>query len=281
MNFDNIKMIILIWLLILAPLSFANLRPIKSDKSLYEFGLIAGAGFVPDYPASDQGRIRYVGAPIVRYRGLRLRSDEEDSMKARIFSDPMYGFDLSAGGSFPANSDKNEARKGMPDLDWMAELGPRYYMYLVKNERVWLRFFLPLRAAFSTDLTSATYQGLVFAPSLNLRYFFDDTKFNSLILGVTRNYTTRQLQEYYFGVKEKFATHDRSRYSATDGYLSTSIGMAYIYEKNNRGFYTGFGINSYKGAANAGSPLHKADYNFGAFIGLSFTFYHSEERGYQ
>lgn len=274
-------MIIFLGLLILPSLSFANLRPIKSDKPLYEFGLVAGSGFVPDYPASDQGRLRYIGAPIVRYRGLRLRSDEEDNMKARLFADPMYGFDLSASGSFPANSDKNEARDGMPDLDWIAELGPRFYTYLIKSERVWLRFFLPLRAAFSTNLTSMTYQGLVLAPSFNFRYFFDDSKFNSIIVGVSRNYTTHQLQEYYFEVKDKFVTPDRQRYSADSGYMSTSIGFAYIYEKNNKGFYTGFGVNSYKGAANAGSPLHRVDYNYSAFVGLSYTFYQSDERGYQ
>lgn len=268
-------------LLCLPVVAFANLERFKSQKPLYEYGVVAGAGYVPDYPASDQGRIRYIGAPQVRYRGLRFRSDEEDSVRARLFNDPLYGFDLSASGSFPANSDKNEAREGMPDLDWIFELGPRFYLFLAKTDRVWLRFFLPVRAAFTTDLTSATYKGLVFPPSLNMRVFFDDTKFNSVIIGATRTYTTGHLQEYFFEVDPKFQTAQRPAYKSTSGYLSTSVGLAYIYEKGNKGFYTGFGVNSYKGAANAGSPLHRTDYTYGAFVGFSYLFFQSEERGYQ
>lgn len=261
--------------------AYARLEKIPSEKALYEFGLVGGAGYVPDYPASDQGRIRYIGAPIVRYRGLRFRSDEEDSMKARLFTDPHYGFDLSAAGSFPTNSDKNDARKGMRDLDWIGELGPRFYFFLIKTEKVWVRFFTPVRLAFSTDLTGATYRGLVFAPSFNIRYYFDETKFNSIIFGATRTHTTHHLQEYFFQVDEKYSNADRPQYNAESGYLSTSAGMAFIHEKKNIGFYTGFGVNSFKGAANAGSPLHRTDYTYGMFVGMSYIFHQSDERGFQ
>lgn len=261
--------------------AFARLEQVASTKPLYEFGIVAGGGFVPDYPASDQGRIRYLGAPIIRYRGLRFRSDEEDSMKARIFTDPLYGFDLSASGSFPANSDKNEARKGMRDLDWIGELGPRFYLYLIKTDKIWVRLFFPVRYAFSTDLTSATYQGLVFAPSFNTRFYFDESKFNSIIFAVTRTYTTHHLQEYFFEVDPKFARTNRPEYNAESGYLSTSAGLAFIREKENIGIYTGFGINSYKGSANSGSPLHRTDYTYGVFVGMSYIFHQSEERGFQ
>lgn len=273
-------LIILFTLLFLSPLQ-ASLSPVRSNKPLYEFGIVGGSAFVPDYPASDQGRLRSLVVPQFRYRGLRLRSDEEDSLKARLLLNPSYGFDLSGSGAFSADSDKNEARKGMKDLDWLGEIGPRFYLFLVRTEKLWVRLFFPIRMAFSTDLTSTTYQGLVFAPAFNTRYYFDESKFNSIIFGVTRTHTTHQIQEYYFEVDPKFATPERPAYDAKSGYMATSSSLAYIYEKDHTGIYFGMAVNSYKGGANAGSPLHKADYTYAAFIGLSYLFYQSEERGYQ
>lgn len=273
-------MIALLILFLISPL-YARLHPIQSNKPLYEFGVIGGAAYVPDYPASDQGRARYLAFPQVRYRGLRLRSDEEDSMKARILHNPVYGFDLSGGGAFSAKSDKNDARKGMDDLDWLGELGPRFYIFLVRSERLWVRLFFPVRFAFSTDLTSATYQGLVFAPAFNTRYYFDDSKFNSIIFNLSRAHTTHQIQEFYFQVERKDVTPDRPQYDAKSGYLSSTAALAYIYEKEQIGIYGGFGASSFKGAANAGSPLYRTDYTYSAFIGFSYLFYQSEERGFQ
>ncbi len=135
--------------------------------------------------------------------------------------------------------------------------------------------------ASSTDLTSITYQGLVFAPSMSVRYYFDDSKFNSLILSLTRSYTTHQIQEYYYQVERKDVTPERPLYDARSGYMGSSAGLAYIYEKEHLGIYSGISMNSYVGAANAGSPLHKADYTYAAFLGVSYLFYQSEARGYQ
>lgn len=259
----------------------ASLRPVRSNKPLYEWGVVGGSAFVPDYPASDQGRIRTLVVPQFRYRGLRLRSDEEDSFKARFLNNHEYGFDLSGSGAFAAKSDKNDARKGMKDLDWMGELGPRFYVFIVKSDKLWVRLFFPVRMAFSTDLQSTTYQGLVFAPSINTRYYFDESKFNSIIFSLGRTHTTHQIQEFYYEVDRKDATAERPEYHAESGYMGSNASLAYIYEKEKLGVYLGAGMNSYKGAANAGSPLHKADYTFAAFVGLSYLFYQSEERGFQ
>lgn len=272
---------ILIFVSIFLSPAWARLEPLLSTKPLYEFGVVGGAGFIPDYPASDQGRFRFIAVPQVRYRGMRLRSDEEDSLKARLFNNPVYGIDFSGSGAFSAKSNKNDARKGMRDLDWVGELGPRFYLFLVRTEKIWVRFFLPVRLAFSTDLTSTTYQGLVLAPSFNVRYYFDHTKVNSLILGITRTHTTHQLQEYYFEVTKRDATAERPQYDARSGYMGTSAGLAYIFEKGHTGIYFGVSGTSYQGAANAGSPLHRSDFNFAAFAGFSYLFYQSEERGYQ
>ena len=270
-----------IFTFLILSVAHAGLSPVLSTKPLFEFGVLGGTALVPDYPASDQGRIRYLAFPQVRYRGMRFRSDEEDSLKARFLMNQTYGFDFSAGGAFSAKSDKNDARKGMDDLDWMGELGPRFYFFFVKTEKLWVRLFLPLRLAFSTDFLSTTYQGLVFAPSLNARYYFDNSKFNSVILAATRTHTTHQMQEFYYEVGAKDVTNGRPKYDARSGYMGTTAALAYIFEREQTGIYMGLSASSYKGAANAGSPLHREDNNYAAFVGFSYLFYQSEGRGYQ
>lgn len=260
--------------------AFAHLERAPSEKPLLEYGVIGAAGWVPFYPASNEGKMRYVAAPIVRYRGLQFRSDEEDSMKARLFRNPIYGIDVSFGGAFTANSSDIEVRKGMPDLDWVAEFGPRFYFFAIKSQKVWWRFNFPVRSAFSTDLTSATYRGFVIAPSTSIRLFIDDSKFNSVIFSLSRSYTTRQLQEYYFEVDRKYATPSRPSYQAVGGYMGSSLGVAFIHEVNRIGYYGGWEMNSYRGGANAGSPLFRAEYNQAWFIGISYFFYQSEQKGY-
>lgn len=268
-------------ILLAASTVHAGLAPVRSNKPLYEFGVIGGTALIPDYPGSEQSRFRYLVFPQIRYRGLRFRSDEEDNLKARFLLHPLYGFDLSAAGALPAKSDQNDARKGMEDLDWIGEIGPRFYLFLVKTDKLWVRTFLPLRLAFSTDFKSTTYQGLVVAPALNVRYYFDDSKFNSLIFGVARTHTTHQIQEFYYEVQAKDATLTRPVYDAKSGYQSTSSSLGYLYEKDNVGVYLGMGFSSFKGAANAGSPLHTAEYNLAGVLGVSYLFFKSEERGYQ
>lgn len=274
-------MLVTFILLILLSSAHAALESIHSKKPLYEFGIFGATAFVPDYPAADEGRVRSLAAPQFRYRGLRYRSDEEDSLKARLFQNPLYGFDLSVSGALSASSNKNQARNGMKDLDWVAEIGPRFYIFLVRTERLWIRAFLPVRWATSTDVKSFTYQGIVIAPSLSLRFYFDDSKFNSFVVSATRTHTTHQLQEFYYEVDAKDANAERPKYDANGGYLGSRAALAYLYERENTGIYMGLSVASYKGAANAGSPLHKSDYNYAAFLGFSYLFFQSEARGYQ
>ena len=56
-------------LFLLAPVQ-ASLESVRSAKPLYEFGVFGGSAFLPDYPAADEGRLRSLAAPQMRYRGF-------------------------------------------------------------------------------------------------------------------------------------------------------------------------------------------------------------------
>ena len=118
-------------------------------EPLYELGIAGGLGELPDYPGSDQKRIRYLVLPYFIYRGKVFRSDQKEGMRARFIRNEDIDLDMSAAGSFPASSADNDARRGMPDLDWLMELGPRLEVLLSRlNGRGRFRFLLPARAVF-------------------------------------------------------------------------------------------------------------------------------------
>src|SRR6185436_15659446 len=76
----------------------------KISEPLYELGVAGGLGELPDYPGSNQKRIRYLALPYFIYRGKVFRSDQKEGMRARFIQNEDIDLDMSAAGSFPATS---------------------------------------------------------------------------------------------------------------------------------------------------------------------------------
>lgn len=96
----------------------------KDGRPLFELGVMAGGGYLADYPAADESQFRGLALPYFVYRGEILRSDEKGLLRSRLIHSENFEFDISLDGSFPADS--NDNRRGLPDLDWLGEIGPRF-----------------------------------------------------------------------------------------------------------------------------------------------------------
>ncbi|MDH3671295.1 MAG: MipA/OmpV family protein [Gammaproteobacteria bacterium] len=82
---------------------------------------IGPAGFwLPDYRGSDEQRGYFVPLPYFDYRGERLEIDRVGI----LFKTDRLKLGLSLAGTPGADSDDNDARTGMPDLDPVLQLGP-------------------------------------------------------------------------------------------------------------------------------------------------------------
>ena len=90
-------------------------------------GLVAFS--FPDYRGSDQSRFFLLPFPYFVYRGDVLKVDRE-RVRGLFFRRSWLELDLSLGGSVPVDSSRNDARKGMPDLSPVAELGPSLELIL-------------------------------------------------------------------------------------------------------------------------------------------------------
>lgn len=255
--------------------------PKYSTKPLVEIAVAGGLGYVPDYPASNQGRMRYLIFPSIFLRGKVLRNDDEDGSRARIFNDPRYALELSASGSFPVNSGDNRTRYGMPDLEWLGEAGPRLFVSLYSDHKNSWRTSLAIRGAASTDTRKIHYRGMTLTPAIaydRKEVWGEHVYFSGR---VAPQFASRELQSYFYSVSEADATPSRPFYSAKAGYVETWVSAALGYEKERIGFYGGGAVDFHDGAANRASPLFKERVTYAFFVGFRYFFYKSEAQGYQ
>lgn len=265
------------WLLTLLLLAAPALA--QSQRPLFELGIGGGGAFLPDYPAAEQSRLRGIVAPWLIYRGDILRADEQGA-RARTWLGDRVELAISGSGSFPASSRDNRAREGMPDLDWIGEIGPTVIWTIWRDlspaspRRLVLD--TPIRAAFSTDLTSVRYRGLIFEPDIawqQRNLFFSGSRLR-LSLGVV--FGDQRYMEYFYGVAPEFARPDRPAHDARAGYLGTRVSLSFrVPVTETLSVVVGGRVFNFSGAANRDSPLFRREWNYAVAAGFSWTFFRS------
>ena len=254
----------------------------EKRKALYELGVGAAIFELPDYPGSEQSRIRTLGLPYGIYRGRTFRADQENGMRGNFFSRSRWDLDLSFGAAFPANSERNRARDGMPDLDWIGRVGPRLIYYVIpKGERDRLDLRLPLQATISTDFGRVDGRGFVFNPSLVYNYNGIFTGRFTLSASVGAAFATRALMDYFYQVSDDFVTPSRPGYSPEAGLLETRYRVGAFWRISSDVILAAsYGVNSYEGATNRASPLLTQTWTRTAVLGFIWRVFSSEERAY-
>ena len=226
---------------------------------LWELGAVLGAGILPEYPAADETRFEVLPLPYFTYRGKVIRSDDKGLLRGRLFKSERMELDVSLAGAFNVNSSDNRARAGMPDLDWLGEIGPRLEVTLARAGDAKIELELPVRAVLSTNFTSRLgYEGLITVPELAYQHENFLGSGARVKLGVGAAFANAELQSIFYGVPQAFATADRPAYSAKGGYMGAKVQIS-----ASRRFGPRFRVvsalrfNFFRGAANDASPLFK------------------------
>ncbi|HEX6362518.1 MAG TPA: MipA/OmpV family protein [Albitalea sp.] len=247
-----------------------------AGRPRWEVGFAAGGGRVADYPGSDQTHARGLVAPIVIYRGPVLRVDG-GSIRGRVFDSPDWELDLSATGAF--NARDNDARRGMPGLDWLFGVGPQLLYKGWREATGGATLHLKARAIFSTDFGRIDERGATFDPELRWRLRpLADTP-TTLSLSVQPSWASRALQRYFYEVTPEQALPDRPAYAARSGYLGTELGATWHRRQGEHfSWFVTARAFALHGAANEASPLLRDKTNFSVGAGLVWTPWQSAER---
>jgi len=251
----------------------------EPTKPLWELGVAAGGMYSPDYPAADNNSPHGLALPYVIYRGKLLRIGRDGIAKGVFIDNDYIELNVSLAASFNADSDDNGARRGMPDLDYLGEIGPQLKIKLGELYGGKTELQLPVRAVFSTDFSRVDHRGYLFNPNF---YYERQNIFNSGIdmdSSIGSSFATEKLQEYFYRVEARFATATRPAYEADRGYLGSNIklGMSYGVTERVRA-YVGGQVGYYGGAANEASPLFRQKVNSSVYVGFSWSIFHSDTR---
>lgn len=252
-------------------------------KPLWEWGFASIGVWTPDYPGAEQGKSRVIPAPWFYYRGPVFRADEHGGLRGRFVNQSRWEMDLSVGAAFPADSEDNDARAGMEDLDWIFEIGPKA-VYFINSRDAENRFTLhvPVRIVSSTDFGRLDGRGYVTEPYISYldKVFLHSSLGASYRMSLT--FGSRQLNEYFYEVSPEESLPDRPRFRARGGYMGTNFSYGLFWQATrNWRFFMAWSGNNYAGVANKDSPLLKKKWTHSGAIGFLWRFYESDSRGYQ
>lgn len=241
-------------------------EPPMEELPLWELGVGAGAVYTPDYPASSEHHTRAIALPYVVYRGDVFRIGDGQAARAVAAENSRFELSMSFDAAFDARSDRNERREGMPDLDFLFELGPQLRLKLDRYEFAdasygELDLALQARAVFSTDFKGVDHQGYVAEPVLRYRHWGLVWPQLETSVSLRPIWADRDLHDFFYGVAPEFATAERPQYRAEQGYFGTQLSLSARWNFTDRfQVFGGTQIISHQGAANRDSPLFEKDY---------------------
>lgn len=238
-------------------------------RPLWEAGIVAGGGRVADYPGADQSHQRAIALPIVIYRGPVLRIDQS-GIRGRLAQSSDWEFSLSATGSFDARD--NDARRGMPALDYLFGVGPQWIYKGLQNLPGAPTLRLKARAMMSTDFSHIDRRGTSADAEVRWHLRSGLPAGSELTLSLQPGWASSALQRYLYQVEPAQAAPGRPAYRARGGYLGTDATATWALRLQPalEGFAT-VQLTSLHGAANAASPLLRDRTNVAIGAGVIWT----------
>lgn len=243
------------------------------QESLWELRLGGTGLHAPDYPGADEESFNWAIAPIFIYRGDRIRFGEYGMARAIATETKRFELDLSLDAAYKAED--SDARAGMPGLDYLLQIGPQAIVNFkdtgwTADGRTEVKLRVPVRGVAATDFKSIEHAGWLAEPTLSYRHRWPGESRMGYTVSAFATFADEQLSDYYYGVAPQYAIAGRPAYQADGGYLGAGVNVSATREIT-PGFqlYLTWQGRTFEGAANQGSPLHRADYT--SAVSISFV----------
>lgn len=244
--------------------SLAQAESAKTGLPKWEVGVGLGALWLPHYPGADQSHSFIAPFPLLIYRGDTIRA-ERGGIRGILYEGGNLGVDVSVRGSLPVNSEDNDARQGMEDLDPTIELGPQLTYLAYSQGKNLVKARLPLRAVISVGDNGVNYQGKIANP--NLRWDHQASANFRFTMRLAARFGDGKWHDYFYAVSAADALASRPQYDAPGGYSGSSISSTMTYRLDDWRFSAGLGWESLSGVAFEDSPLVRDNESY--FIGVA------------
>lgn len=258
-------------------------QPVFVRKPVWELGLGVAYFSGHDYPASNDPNQAGLALPFFIYRSEVVRV-EGRGVGAVAYERPTLKLDVALGGSLNAESEGNAARAGMPDLDFLFEIGPRLNALLFRRVHTdggtsTLRWLNSVSAVASSDFSSLDGRGFLVKSELEFRrkrLFGSGFDFQ---LQLDSIWASQELHDYFYSVDPEFETTDRSSFTAESGYLSSTFTLGFGYKPTPAlRLFAAINFENFQGAANEASPLFETDNNINFAVALVWTVRSSKQQ---
>lgn len=233
----------------------------EPNKPLWEVKLGGSGLYGPDYPGAEDNSLQGVGAPLLIYRGKRIRFGEYGVARAIAAETKTFELDVSLDAAYSASSNDDGIRSGMPDLDYLFQAGPQIVWniddtgWTSEGRQQW-RFHLPIRAVASTDFQSIDHVGYIAEPQIIYQSKQSGDRISSWSVSLFSTLADDGLANYWYGVADEFATIERPGYDATGGYISSGFRASWTRElTDDFQLFLTYQGRSLSGSENQDSPL--------------------------
>lgn len=246
-----------------------------------EIGVAAAGIQTAAYPSSSVNIKRVFAAPWLIYRSEKLEV-KDGGVKLIAYQNDRLTIDLGINGSLSADTSETPLREGMPDIDFIFELGPRFDFKLsddIKgNWRNRFNWESAYRFALSTDFGNLDYRGPVASTRLVYRKDSLTKKGLGFNVALRATWAGNQLQDYFYGVDEEFVTDVRPEFDADPGFIGLDLSAGVSFRPLKPvGAFIGLGYTSLAGAKNADSPLFEDTGDPRIILALSWRLYQSKK----
>jgi outer membrane scaffolding protein for murein synthesis (MipA/OmpV family) len=245
------------------------------ELPLWELGVGATAFTLPNYIGANEQSYYALPIPYFVYRGKVLKVNRE-AISGKLFSTDRLRLALGVNGSLPVDSDHNDAREGMPNLDLLAEFGPnvRYLVYVTPERRHRVLLDLPARAVFSFDVDDVDHRGYTSTPTLRYTYW-KSRWLADVSAGI--QIADDEYNNYFYGVNPAFVTDTRREYDADAGYGGLRLGLGL--SRRTERWWVGafFRFADLNGATFSDSPLVLDHQGLGGGIAFAWLFARSSK----
>jgi outer membrane scaffolding protein for murein synthesis (MipA/OmpV family) len=246
-----------------------NVVQTNDNKTEWDLGIGLGVFNYHLYPGAKETNQFALPLPYFTFRSAKFEIDR--GIKSFIYQSEVIILDVSADFGLPVNSEETQARKGMPDLDFMLQVGPSLEFLLNDRNKNYFdaRFEIPLRIATVSDFHSVENIGYLIEPRFTLKHprLAKTGLSHKATFGL--KFATQDYHAYYYDVAPEFVTATRSVFSSDAGYGGSFANYRISYKTNDFVYWLFLRYQSLRGAEFEDSPLVvKKDY---FFIGAGFS----------